>query len=132
MLLQVEHILLTPCGMVLTPTSMDVVYGSAFKRQLKRLARRYRSIKNDIDPVIQLLLAEDTPGDALSGYGHTLYKVRIKNSDNRKGKSGGYRIIYYLKTETRCVLVTIYSKSDQGDIDADQLHTLLRDIEKQR
>ena len=67
-------------------------------------------------------------GDQLTGYEHSLYKVRVKNSDNLKGKSGGYRCIYYLKTETHCTLVTIYSKSDQGDIEVDELDKLLREI----
>ncbi|MCP4494002.1 MAG: type II toxin-antitoxin system RelE/ParE family toxin, partial [Gammaproteobacteria bacterium] len=58
-----------------------------------------------------------------------LYKVRAKNSDSQRGKSGGYRIIYYLKTETHCILVAIYSKSDQGDITTEALNRLLTDIE---
>jgi mRNA-degrading endonuclease RelE of RelBE toxin-antitoxin system len=107
---------------------MQVDYGEGFKRQVKRLSKRYRSIKSDIKPIIDSLLAGEIIGDQLSGYEHSLYKVRVKNSDNLKGKSGGYRCIYYLKTETHCTLVTIYSKSDQGDIEADELNKLLREI----
>jgi mRNA-degrading endonuclease YafQ of YafQ-DinJ toxin-antitoxin module len=36
---------------------MDVEYSDAFKRQLKRLSRRYRHIKNDIKPIIDALSA---------------------------------------------------------------------------
>lgn len=110
---------------------MKVEYSTAFKRQLKHLAHRYRHIKQDIEPVIKSLLAGDTPGDQLTGQGYTLYKVRAKNSDSRRGKSGGYRIIYYLKTEARCILVTLYSKSDQGDIEDDQLKKLLSTVERE-
>ncbi len=109
---------------------MRVEYSDAFKRQLKRLARRYRQIKNDIKPIIDALTAGDTPGDQITGTRHTLYKVRAKNSDSQRGKSGGYRVIYYLKTETHCILVALYSKSDQGDIAANDLNHLLTEIEK--
>lgn len=109
---------------------MEIEYTDAFKRQLKRLARRYRQIKKDIAPVINALLADKTPGDQVIGTDYTLYKVRAKNSNSQRGKSGGYRIIYYLKTNTRCTLVTIYSKSDQEDISLDTLNRLLKEITK--
>jgi len=108
---------------------MQVEYSAAFKRQLKRLARRYRQIKNDIKPIIDDLIEGKTPGDQITGTGYTLYKVRAKNSDSQRGKSGGYRVIYYLKTDTHCTLVTLYSKSDQGDIEANELNRILTEIE---
>ncbi|MBL4828254.1 MAG: type II toxin-antitoxin system RelE/ParE family toxin [Spongiibacteraceae bacterium] len=111
---------------------MEIEYGSAFKRQLQRLARRYRHIKDDLSLVINALKKGETPGDQVTGTGHTVFKVRLKNSDNQKGKSGGYRVIYYLKTDTRRSLVTIYSKSDQGDIEPDELRRLLSDIDHQQ
>ncbi len=80
--------------------SIEITYSVAFKRQLRQLARRYRRIKSDLDPLITALQAGDTPGDQIAGTGYTLYKVRLKNSDNQKGKSGGYRVIYYLQTDT--------------------------------
>ena len=43
--------------------------------------------------------------------GNNTYKIRIKNSDNNRGKSGGYRIITYIVDENcKIYLVTIYSK----------------------
>lgn len=107
----------------------EVVYGHAFKRQLRKLARRYRHIKTDITPVIESLQAGETPGDRLTGYDHPLYKVRAANSDSQRGKSGGYRIIYYVKTEDSCALVTIYSKSDQGDVAPTKLRELMAEVE---
>jgi mRNA-degrading endonuclease RelE of RelBE toxin-antitoxin system len=111
-------------------TLVKVEYSEAFKRQLKWLARRYRHIKQDLEPLINALIAGETPGDQLTGQGYTLYKARVQNSDSLRGKSGGYRVIYYLKTTTYCILVTIYSKSDQGDIEPDRLEQLLAEIAK--
>ena len=107
---------------------MNVEYGRSFKRQLKRLARRYRRIKSDLEPILEALNAGETPGDQMTGHGYTLYKVRAANSDSQRGKSGGYRVVYYLKTDTRCVLVTVYSKSEQEDIAPDALDRLMNEV----
>jgi len=109
---------------------MEIEYGEGFKRQLKRLARRYRQIKKDIDPIINALIAGETPGDQVTGTDYTLYKVRAKNSDSNRGKSGGYRVIYYLKTNTHYTFVTIYSKSDQEDIASDVLDRMINEIKR--
>ena len=103
----------------------EIDYTSEFKRNLRQLSRRYRSIRRDIDPVIEQLSAGETPGDQIGGVGYSVFKLRVKNSDNNKGKSGGYRVIYYLKTDTRVTLVTVYSKSDQSDVDNATLQRIL-------
>ncbi len=63
----------------------------------------------------------ETPGDQLQGIGYTVYKVRVKNSDAQRGKSGGYRVIYYVQTEEHITMLAMYSKSDQADIGAETL-----------
>ena len=78
---------------------MEIKYTDSFKRQLKRLSRRYRHIKKDVKPIIDAVIAGETPGDQITGTDYILYKVRAKNTDSQRGKSGGYRIIYYLETK---------------------------------
>jgi mRNA-degrading endonuclease RelE of RelBE toxin-antitoxin system len=73
-------------------------------------------IRSDLEPLLAQLQAGDCPGDQISGIAYAVFKVRLRNSDAQRGKSGGYRVIYYLKTKNKIILVTIYSKSDQGDI----------------
>lgn len=104
---------------------MDVEYTDAFLSQLRRLSRRYRHIRDDVQPVIEQLQASETPGNQIADVGFTLFKVRIRNRDIQKGKSAGYRLIYYLKTQEKIILVTIYSKSDQGDIDPATIRRIL-------
>lgn len=104
---------------------MAIVYSDAFKRQLKRLSRRYRRIRSDIQPIIEQLEAGETPGDQIQGRGYKVYKVRVRNSAAKRGKSGGFRIIYYLETEIDMLLVTIYSKTDQSDIAADEIRQII-------
>jgi len=62
---------------------------------------------------------------------YTVFKVRVRNSDVQKGKSGGYRVIYYLKTETQILLVTMYSKSDRSDITTTKIREILNRAEEQ-
>ncbi len=68
-------------------------------------------------------------GDRIQHSGYVIYKLRVKNSDNRKGKSAGYRIIYYVKTAANIVLVPIYSKSEQSDITANELKTIIKQFD---
>jgi mRNA-degrading endonuclease RelE of RelBE toxin-antitoxin system len=78
-----------------------------------------------VRPVIERLQTGEILGDQLSDTGLTLFKVRVRNSDIQKGKSAGYRMIYYLKTQDKIIMVTIYSKSDQGDVDANTVRRIL-------
>jgi mRNA-degrading endonuclease RelE of RelBE toxin-antitoxin system len=59
--------------------------------------------------------------------GHTVYKVRVRNTDAQRGKSGGYRVIYYLVDREDVLLVTVYSKPEQADIDADQIQQIIEE-----
>ncbi|MFM5980969.1 MAG: type II toxin-antitoxin system RelE/ParE family toxin [Sphaerospermopsis kisseleviana] len=54
-----------------------------------------------------------------------VFKVRVKNSNIQKGKSGGYRIIYQVESPTNVLLLTIYSKSDQEDITPQEIKNIL-------
>ena len=97
---------------------IQIEISSTFKRNLRTLTKKYRSIRKDIQSVIKQLEQGEQPGDQISGLGYAVFKVRIRNSDNQKGKSGGYRLIYYLKTTTGIILLTIYSKSEQVDLNS--------------
>ena len=87
-----------------------------FQRDLRDLAKRYRSIRLDLQPLIEQLQLGETPGDRVTGIKYQIFKVRLKNSNIQKGKSAGYRLIYYLQTADSIILLTVYSKSDQEDI----------------
>lgn len=95
--------------------SIQIALTPQFKRDLRNLSKRYRSIRTDLQALIERLQLGETPGDEITGYRDKIFKVRLKNSNIQKGKSGGYRVIYYVKTEKEIVLVTIYSKSDFSD-----------------
>ena len=109
--------------------NIEVEYTLEFKRNIRQLIKKYPSIRCDIEPIIQGLQQGELLGDRIQHSGYVIYKLRVKNSDNRKGKSAGYRIIYYLKTVVNIVLVTIYSKSEQSDITANELKTIIKQFD---
>lgn len=109
-------------------TGIEVRFTPEFKRSLRALAKKYRHLRSDIQPLIDRLQAGDVLGDQVPGTRHTIFKARIQNSDLQKGKRSGYRLIYNLNTPTSIVLVTIYSKLDQGDISAEQIQRILKEF----
>ena len=100
-----------------------------FKRNLKKLAKKYRSIRSDIEPIIKELQNGELPGNQISGIGYKVFKLRVKNSDVARGKSGGYCLIYYCKTATGIILLTIYTKSEQIDIVAEDIRRIISQCE---
>ena len=85
-----------------------------FIKNLKNLKKRYLNIKEDILELANELEKNPTMGTEL---GNNTFKIRIKNSDNNKGKSAGYRVITYCINEHKEVfLITIYSKSEKENI----------------
>ncbi len=111
---------------------VSIEYSERFRKDVKRLYKKYRQVQFDINAFIDLLSAGDTPGDQIQGTGYTVYKARIKSSDLSKGKSGGYRIIYYLKTETNIILVTTYAKAEREDIDHQEIKRMIEAHELNR
>lgn len=104
---------------------------SRFKKDLSKLAKRFRSIRQDLDPLINQLQAGKTPGDLISGVKYQVFKVRLINSNIKKGKSSGYRVLYYVKTETNIILATIYAKSDQSDIQNKVIESIIEKFEQE-
>lgn len=104
---------------------VQVEYTPEFKRNLRALAKKYRHIRSDVQPVIDQLWAGEIIGDQVPRTRYTIFKVRVRNSDIRRGKRSGYRLIYHLKTPTNVILVTIYSKLEQADVSAKQIRRIL-------
>ncbi|MBD1850804.1 type II toxin-antitoxin system RelE/ParE family toxin [Leptolyngbya sp. FACHB-711] len=101
-----------------------------FNRNLRALSKKYRNIKNDIQPVIEQLQRGELLGDQIPGIRYTVFKLRVRNSDTQKGKSGGYRLIYYVKTVTGIILLTIYAKSEQADIETEEIRSAISEYER--
>ncbi len=108
--------------------TIQVQFTDDFQQQVRDLAKRYRKIRLDLQPIIQQLEAGEIIGDQVQGTGYTVFKVRIKNSDVQKGKRGGYRLIYSLESPTQILLLLIYSKSDNDDVIAAEIKEVIEEF----
>ncbi|MEG5080033.1 type II toxin-antitoxin system RelE/ParE family toxin [Microcoleus sp. AT8-B4] len=111
---------------------IQVIVSPTFNRNLRTLAKKYRSIRNDIQPIIEQLTRGELPGDRIAGVGYAVFKLRVRNSDTQKGKSGGCRLIYYVQTATGIILLTLYTKSEQVDIAAEDIQNIITEYEQQQ
>ncbi|CAN5275412.1 hypothetical protein BH09BAC1_BH09BAC1_21160 [soil metagenome] len=104
--------------------SFKVIATDPFARKLKRLAKKFKSLKEDLRPLLELL-AEDptTQGTSL---GNDCYKIRLAIASKGRGKSGGARIITYVRvTKETVYLIDIYDKSEQSTISDKELAQLI-------
>jgi len=69
-------------------------------------------------------------GDRIPKTQHVVFKMRVKNRDIQKGKSAGYRLIYWIREPGFVVLVTIYSKLDQEDVSPEHIRRVINEFEK--
>lgn len=112
----------------LAPASVE--FTPEFAVNLRTLSKKYRHVRADLEPLLDDLSSGKTPGDQIPGIGYPIYKVPMLNRDIRKGKRSGYRIIYWIKNPTTVILVTIYSKTEQGDVSAAAIRRIVREAEK--
>lgn len=97
-----------------------------FDKQAKRLSRKYPSLKNDLSELISILAQEPTLGVAL---GMNFYKIRLAITAKAKGKSGGARVITYVKVmATTVYLSAIYDKSEISSISDRELKSIFKTI----
>jgi mRNA-degrading endonuclease RelE of RelBE toxin-antitoxin system len=106
---------------------VQVIAAIHFAKNLKRLSRKYRHIQDDVSNLIHRLEQGLTPGDQVPGVGYTVYKVRLKSIDLKRGKQGGFRVIYYVRLANQIILITIYAKSQQNDISPEMIKRLIED-----
>jgi mRNA-degrading endonuclease RelE of RelBE toxin-antitoxin system len=104
---------------------VEVIASPEFKRRLRALAKRYRKVYSDLQPVFEALEFGVFLGDQIPGTNYTVLKLRIRNSDAQSGKSGGYRLIYQIIEPQRVRLVLIYSKSEQENIAAKTIKEII-------
>ncbi len=94
-----------------------------FDRQLKKLQKKYPSLKQEMRDLGSSLSMDPKQGVAL---GNNCYKIRIAIRSKGKGKSGGARVISYVfVAKTTVYLISIYDKSEQPDISDNEIMNLV-------
>lgn len=106
-----------------------------FKVEVKPLLRKYHSLSKDLLQLEKKLTENPRLGTSL---GQDAYKIRLKVTSKGKGKSGGARVISLVEAtligfteliegeEITVNLISIYDKTDVGNISDKELKQLIR------
>ncbi len=97
---------------------------SNFKKEAKKLTKKYLSLKSELDFLFTEL--EDNPTLGIS-LGNNIYKIRLAIASKNKGKSGDARVMSFVKvTKTVVLLFSIYDKGEKGTISDQEIEELLK------
>ena len=106
--------------------SYNIEVTAYFRKQLKRLAKKYPSLKAEFSDLITSLKENPLQG---TNIGNNCYKIRIAIASKGKGKSGGARIITHVQIiQTKVFLLSIYDKSEQSDINDKDLDNWIKEL----
>ena len=106
--------------------NFDVLTILPFEKELKKLVKKYPSLKDELSELVQSLQSNPIQGTPL---GRDCYKIRIAIKSKNQGKSGGARVITCVKViDKRVYLLSIYDKSDFDSISDKELLNLVSQI----
>lgn len=104
-------------------------YTEEFLRQAKRLAKRYRSLADDLDDLQHELMENPEIGDSLGGGKR---KIRLGVKSKGGGKRGGLRVItlnVLVETTDTCInLLTIYDKKEIQNVSEQYINQIIRNL----
>lgn len=111
---------------------VEIINHIEFKRNFKRLAKKYKSLPKDYEKLVSSLEQYPLQGDFL---GNNTYKVRMAIASKGGGKSGGARVITYAVTqktqdEYQVTLLTIYDKSEMESVSNTYVDYLVAEANK--
>ena len=102
-----------------------------FDREVKRLSKKYPSLKKDITLFREELIQNVHGGRSLGG---GAFKWRLAVKSKGKGKSGGMRVITYLEVDiilkdiSNIFFLSIYDKSEVGSISSDEIKRRVKSV----
>jgi mRNA-degrading endonuclease RelE of RelBE toxin-antitoxin system len=107
----------------------EIIATHRFARSLKALAKRYHSLKNDLEIFKESISQNPFQGDELFP---GVRKIRIAIKSKGKGKSGGARIITYTfladEANGKIYLIDIYDKSDYSTVDNEIIKSVIAEL----
>ncbi|MEN0046987.1 MAG: type II toxin-antitoxin system RelE/ParE family toxin [Bacteroidota bacterium] len=114
--------------------NVSVVTTDYFRREAKKLLKKYRSLKQELQELIEELGENPRIGIRI---GDDTYKIRLAVKSRGRGKSGGMRIITYIDVEveleeqnhTVVYLISIYDKSERSNISDSDIKRLIDEIQ---
>ena len=106
--------------------SFSVKTISVFDRQAKRLAKKFPSLKKELQTLIDELKEDPTQGTPI---GDDCQKVRLAMASKCKGKSGGARVIVHVVfKDGTAYLLSIYDKSELENLTDIEILELIKQV----
>jgi mRNA-degrading endonuclease RelE of RelBE toxin-antitoxin system len=106
--------------------NFEIVVARQFERNFKRLAKKYKSLPEDLRNLLKLLEENPTIGDEII---KDCYKIRLAISSKGKGKSGGARVITFVQIIDKTIfLLDVYDKSEQENISNKELKSIIESL----
>lgn len=104
-----------------------IITSKSFDKEIKKLGKRYASIADDYEALLEELNVNPRLGTNLGG---GLRKIRMSITSKGRGKSGGARVITFTVVaaidETEINLLYIYDKAERSFISISEIEELLR------
>lgn len=115
------------------PINVDVVFGPHFRRELKPLLKKFASLADEVEALIDQLTTSPQLGTPL---GKNCYKIRLAVRSKGGGKSGGIRVITYVVVQlqqrpdntTTVYLASIFDKSERENLTDAQIKSMVAAI----
>ena len=105
--------------------SYNIELSANFKKEAKRLTKKYPSLKTELAELFTELEENPTTGTPL---GNDIYKIRLAIASKNKGKSGGARVLSFVKvTQTTVLLFSIYNKGEIDNLNDKEIKELIKD-----
>ena len=106
--------------------SYKVELSDHFKKEAKRLAKKYASLKSELTELFTQLENTPTLGTPL---GNDIYKIRLAVASKNKGKSGGARVISFVQiNDSTILLLSIYNKGEKDSISDNEIQNIIDKI----
>ena len=106
--------------------SYNIIAVPSFRKELKKLSKKYASLKTDLSELFDSLEKNPSQGPSL---GRNCFKIRLAISSKGKGKRGGARVITHIVVlENTLYLLSIYDKSDKDNLSDKEIEELLNQI----
>ncbi len=104
--------------------NFSIIYTFASEKEIKKLVKKYQSLKKDFSLLLESLEQNPIQGVSL---GNNLYKIRLLISSKNTGKSGGARVITYIRIFNKeVILISIYDKSARATISDKEIKERLK------
>jgi mRNA-degrading endonuclease RelE of RelBE toxin-antitoxin system len=109
--------------------SYEIYLPQTLQRCIKSLKKKFPHIKDDLSPIFENLQNNPEARDPIPGWHRKIRKVRVSSRDLKRGKIGGFRVIYAWTPGQPIVYpLFTYFKGEKEDITKGEIENLLRKL----